>query len=199
MNYVQRQHLTKGQTLKAAVKKSHAVPYPSAETLYDNANRGTTWLEFVVELDLPDSDELRDVVAALLATGNRMSDLRLLYKKEKAYDHALEDLWNALYEVRFHFDPDREISLWENVFDGFPDKGFKCPPFQSHPEHLEMDHNRLAVLQQKEMAFEKLVQFLKDKGHPDLVTQFRDHLQREVQAGNFPEKPVRFLDNPSLL
>ena len=103
-------------------------------------------------------------------------------------------MWNTLSDVRDHFDP-RRISYWsDHVFADFPDGGFR-----DTPGYQEMNHNRLAVLQQKEMALEQLVVFLEKRGHADAVSELRSHLVSKVEAGNFPKKPVRFLESTSLI
>ena len=92
-----------------------------------------------------------------------MTDLRLLYQLN-AYDYFQEELWNALDDVRHRFDPDR-IGYWTgHVFADFPGRGFR-----DTPGYREMNHNRLAVLQQR--------------GHADAVSEFRSHLASEVEAG----------------
>ena len=192
MDFVSK-HLSKGRDLVALVDPSHVVPFPSAETLDKHATWSTEWLKDAVKHDLPDSQDARDIVESLVSLCAFMNHQRIIYE-ENAYDIAHEELWNALYDAHAHFNPDGAIGDWEYVFDDFPKDGFA-----KIPEHLQVDYNCRAVLLQKEMAFEKLLKFLREKGHADLVNQFGSQLASEVEAGTFPKKPVGFLENPSHL
>ena len=174
------EHLTEGQDLVAATEAALSVSYPTVKTLNSNARWANEWRRPVAAGDIADSQELRDIVGLLVFLCSMMTDKCLLYEL-KAYDYSHEELWNALSDVRGHFDPGRTSYWSDHVFADLPDGGFR-----DTPEYQGMNHNRLTVLQQKEMALEQLIAFLKERGHAKAVAQFRSHLASEVETGHFP-------------
>ena len=97
-------------------------------------------------------------------------------------------------DIHDRFNPDCDNQDWDRVFEDFPGEGYDVTP-----DHLKVDHNRRAVLLQKEMAFKKLLKFLDEKGHADLVALFRNQLAVEVEDGTFPRKPAWFREDSSHL
>ena len=188
-----REHLSKGQELKAVIESAHEVPFPPGQTLANLAISATDWLRWVDDPDFPDSPGLRDIVGTCVDISSHMNTHRLLYR-EDAYDCEHEELWKALFHVHDRFNPDCDNEDWDCVFENSPGEGSDVTP-----DHLQVDHNRRAVLLQKEMALKKLLEFLDEKGHADLVTQFRDQLLSEVEEGTFPRKPAWFREERSHL
>ena len=134
------EHLTEGQDLMATTEAALSVSYPTAEILNSSASWAAEWLRSVAAGDTPDSQELCDVVGLFVFLCSMMTDKRLLYKLN-AYDYSHEDLWNALSDVRDHFDPGRTSYWSDHIFADFPDGDFR-----DTPEYQGMNHNRLTVL-----------------------------------------------------
>ena len=120
------EHLTEGQDLVAATEAALSVSYPTVKTLNSNARWANEWRRPVAAGDIADSQELRDIVGLLVFLCSMMTDKCLLYEL-KAYDYSHEELWNALSDVRGHFDPGRTSYWSDHVFADFPGGGFRGP------------------------------------------------------------------------
>ena len=122
-----RQHLSRGQELKAVVESAQEVPFPPGETLANHASYATDWLREVVAQDFPDSPDLRDIVGTFVDTSSFMNTNRLLYR-EDVYDCEHAELWNALLDVHNRFNPDYDNEDWHCLFDDFPCEGSAVTP-----------------------------------------------------------------------
>ena len=113
-----------------------------------------------------------------------MNTNRLLCR-EDVYDCEHAELWNALLDVHNRFNPDYDNEDWHCLFDDFP-----CEGSAVTPDHLQVDHDRRAVLLQKEMAFKSSSSSSTRKGTPTSSPTSSLSLPARLKPGPFRGSPL---------
>ena len=68
------EHLTEGRALRAVIDVARSVSYPPAETLDSHTGRTAKWIFPVAGGNVPDSQELRDIVVSFVSLSLSQDD-----------------------------------------------------------------------------------------------------------------------------